>query len=104
MKMVVAVIRPERLQAVKDALEEASIDAMTITDVRGRGQQRGLTFSNRVGTIKVDEIEKTKVEMVVEDSQLKACIEAVKSGARTGKMGDGRIFVLPVEQSIRIRD
>ncbi len=104
MKMVVAVIRPERLQAVKDALEEAGIDAMTITDVRGRGQQRGLVFSNRVGTIKVDEIEKTKVEMVVEDPQLKVCIDAVKSGARTGRMGDGRIFVLPVEQSIRIRD
>ena len=102
--MVVAVIRPERLQAVKDALEEAGIDAMTSTDVRGRGQQCGLTFSNRVGTIKVDEIEKTKVEMVVEDSQLKACVEAVKGAARTGRMGDGRIFVLPVEQSIRIRD
>ncbi len=104
MKMVMAVIRTDRLQAVKDALEDAGIGAMTITDVRGRGQQHGLTFSNRVGTIKVDEIEKTKVETVVEDSQVKAAIEAIKEGAKTGKMGDGRIFVIPVEQSIRIRD
>ena len=104
MKMIMAVIRPERLQAVKDALESAGIDAMTITDVRGRGQQRGLTFSNRVGTIRVDEIEKTKIETVVEDSQEEAAIEAIKSGAKTGRMGDGRIFVIPVERSVRIRD
>ncbi len=104
MKMIVAVIRPERLQAVKDALKGSGINALTITDVRGRGQQSGITFSNRVGTIVIDEIEKTKVEVVVEDSEEKAAIEAIKGAAKTGHEGDGRIFVLPVEKSIRIRD
>ncbi len=104
MKMIVAVFRPEKLQAVKDTLKESGINAMTITDVRGRGQQSGLTFSNRVGTIIIDEIEKVKVEVVVEDSEEKIAIDAIKSAARTGHEGDGRIFVVPVEKSIRIRD
>jgi len=104
MKMIVAVIRPEKLQAVKDTLKESGINALTITDVRGRGQQSGLTFTNRVGTIIIDEIEKIKIEVVVEDSEEKITIDAIKSAARTGHKGDGRIFVLPVEKSIRIRD
>ncbi len=104
MKMVIAVIRPEKLQAVKDALKESGINAMTITDVRGRGQQSGLSFSTRVGTIIVDEIEKIKIVVVVEDSEEKTTIDAIKNAARTGHEGDGRIFVLPVEKSIRIRD
>lgn len=104
MKMIVAVFRPERLQAVKDSLKEAGIKAMTITDVRGRGQQSGLVFSNRVGTITIDEIEKVKVEVVVEDQEEKKAIDAIRGAARTGHEGDGRIFVIPVESSIRIRD
>ncbi len=104
MKMIVAVFRPEKLQAVKDSLKEAGIKAMTITDVRGRGQQSGIVFSNRVGTTTTDEIEKTKVEVVVEDSEEKLTIDAIRSAARTGHEGDGRIFVIPVEKSIRIRD
>ena len=99
-----AVIRPERLQNVKDALKDIGINAMTITDVRGRGQQSGLHFSNRVGTIVVDEIEKTKIEVVVEDDQMGATIDAIRTTACTGHMGDGRIFVMPVEMSVRIRD
>ncbi len=104
MKMIVAVFRPEKLQAVKDALKESGICAMTITNVRGRGQQSGLKFSTRVGTIVIDEIEKVKVEVVIEDSEEEKAINAVKSAARTGHEGDGRIFVVPVEKSIRIRD
>jgi len=104
MKMIMAVIRPERLQHVKDALKDMGINAMTITDVRGRGQQSGLHFTNRVGTIVVDEIEKTKIEIVVDDTQTEATIDAVRNAACTGHMGDGRIFVMPVEMSIRIRD
>ncbi len=104
MKMIVAVFRPEKLQAVKDTLKESGINAMTITDVRGRGQQSGLKFSNRVGTIIIDEIEKVKVEVVVDDSEEKIAIDAIRSAARTGREGDGRIFVVPVEKSIRIRD
>ena len=104
MKMIMAVIRPERLQNVKDALKDIGVNAMTITDVRGRGQQSGLKFSNRVGTFVVDEIEKTKIEIVVDDEQKDVAIAAIKTAASTGHMGDGRIFVIPVEESIRIRE
>ena len=104
MKMIMAVIRPERLQPVKDALKEVGINAMTITDVRGRGQQSGLKFSNRVGTFVVDELEKTKIEIVIEDEQKDDAIKAIRAAAATGHMGDGRIFVMPVEKSIRIRE
>ena len=104
MKMIMAVIRPERLQNVKDALKDMGVNAMTITDVRGRGQQSGLKFSNRVGTFVVDEIEKTKIEIVVDDEQKDGAIAAIKTAASTGHMGDGRIFVIPVEESIRIRE
>ena len=104
MKMIMAIIRPERLQPVKDALKEVGINAMTITDVRGRGQQSGLKFSNRVGTFIVDEIEKTKIEIVIEDGQEEDAINVIRKAASTGHMGDGRIFVMPVERSIRIRE
>ena len=104
MKMIMAVIRPERLQNVKDALKDIGVNAMTITDVRGRGQQSGLKFSNRVGTFVVDEIEKTKIEIVVDDEKKDAAITVIKTAASTGHMGDGRIFVIPVEESIRIRE
>ena len=104
MKMIMAVIRPERLQHVKDALKDVGINAMTITDVRGRGQQSGLKFSNRVGTFVVDELEKTKIEIVIEDEQKDDAIKAIRAAAATGHMGDGRIFVMPVEKSIRIRE
>ena len=104
MKMIMAVIRPERLQQVKDALKEIGINAMTITDVRGRGQQSGIKFSNRVGTFVVDELEKTKIEIVVNDELVQIVIDAIRGSACTGHMGDGRIFVMPVEISVRIRD
>ena len=104
MKMIMAVIRPERLQNVKDALKEVGINAMTITDVRGRGQQSGLKFSTRVGTFVVDEIETTKIEIVIEDEQKEDAIKAIRAAAATGHMGDGRIFVMPVEEDIRIRE
>ena len=104
MKMIMAVIRPERLQPVKDALKDIGINAMTITDVRGRGQQSGITFTNRVGSILIDEIEKTKIEIVVDDEKMDTAIQAIRDAAATGHMGDGRIFVMPVEMSVRIRD
>ena len=104
MKMIMAVIRPERLKTVKDALKDIGINAMTITDVRGRGQQSGIAFSNRVGTFVVDELQKTKIEIVVEDDRAQTTVDAIRGAACTGHMGDGRIFVMPVEMSIRIRD
>lgn len=104
MKMVMAIVRPERLQCVKDALKEIGICGMTITHVTGRGEQMGLVFTNRVGEFIIDEIEKVKIESVVEDDQLDAVIAAIKRVADTGHPGDGRIFVIPVEESIRIRE
>lgn len=103
MKMVMAVIRPERLQCVKDAMRDIGINGMTITHVTGRGEQMGLRFTNRVGEFVVDEIEKVKIESVVEDSDVDRVIETIRRVAETGNPGDGRIFVIPVERSIRIR-
>ena len=103
MKMVMAVIRPELLQCVKDAMRDIGINGMTITHVTGRGEQMGLRFTNRVGEFVVDEIEKVKIESVVDDSDVDRVIETIRRVAETGNPGDGRIFVIPVERSIRIR-
>lgn len=103
MKMVVAIIRPERLQCVKDALKDAGINGMTITHVTGRGEQSGLVFTNRVGTFVVDEIEKVKVECVVDDNDEDVVVDTIRTSAETGSPGDGRIFIIPVERSVRIR-
>ncbi len=103
MKLVMAVIRPERLQCVKDALRDIGINGMTITHVTGRGEQMGLTFTTRVGEFVVDEIEKVKVESVVEDQDVERTVDTIRRFAETGSPGDGRIFIIPVERSIRIR-
>ncbi len=103
MKMIVAVIRPERLQCVKDGLRDIGVNGMTITHVTGRGEQMGLTFTTRVGEFVVDEIEKVKIESVVDDDEAEKVIATIKKFSETGNPGDGRIFVIPVEQSIRIR-
>lgn len=103
MKMIVAVIRPEKLQAVKDGLTMAGVHGMTITDVRGRGEQSGIRISTRVGAMVIDELDKVRVEAVVEDDMEQPCVDAIIGAAETGHCGDGRIFVLPVERSIRIR-
>ena len=103
MKLVMAVIRPERLQCVKDALRDIGINGMTITHVTGRGEQMGLKFTNRVGEFVIDEIEKVKVEVVIDDADLDRVIQTIRRSSETGNPGDGRIFVIPVEQSIRIR-
>ena len=103
MKMVMAVIRPERLQCVKDALKDIGVSGMTITHVTGRGEQMGLKFTTRVGEFVVDEIEKVKIEVVIDDEDLDRVITTIRRFSETGNPGDGRIFVIPVEQSIRIR-
>ena len=105
MKMVVAIVRPERLQCVKDALRDHGINGMTITHVTGRGEQMGLKFTNRVGEFMIDEIEKVKIEIVVEDDSKVPCvIDTICQAAKTGRHGDGRIFVLPVESAVRISE
>ena len=103
MKMIMAVIRPERLQCVKDGLKNIGVNGMTITHVTGRGEQMGLRFTTRVGEFVVDEIEKVKLEIVVDDEKIEDVIATVKRSAETGNPGDGRIFVIPVERSIKIR-
>lgn len=103
MKMVIAIIRPEKLQCVKDGLKEIGVNGMTVSHVTGRGEQMGLRFTTRVGEFIVDEIEKVKVEAVIEDEELDKVIATVKELAETGSPGDGRIFVVPVEQSVKIR-
>ena len=103
MKMIVAIIRPEKLAAVKKGLSEVGVEGVTITDVRGHGSQSGITITTRVGSTVIDEIEKTKIETVVEDELEQPCIDAIIAAANTGHFGDGRIFVMPVERSIRVR-
>ncbi|MBQ7979947.1 MAG: P-II family nitrogen regulator [Candidatus Methanomethylophilaceae archaeon] len=104
MKLITAVIRPEKCQAVKDALKDLGINGMTITHVYGRGRQGGVKFTTRAGEIIIDELEKTKIEIVVEDdSQVDSAIDAIVKAAQTGRPGDGRLMVTPVERFIRIR-
>ena len=103
MKMIVAVIRPERLQVVKDGLSDIGVCGMTITHVTGRGKQRGLVFTTRVGEFIVDEMEKVKLEIVVDDGQVEGVVASIRGNADTGHPGDGRIFIMPVLESIRIR-
>ena len=104
MKLITAVIRPEKCQAVKDALKEIGINGMTITHVFGRGSQAGLKFTTRAGEIIIDELEKTKIEIVIEDdAMLDKTIDTIVKAAQTGKPGDGRLIVTPVERFVRIR-
>ena len=103
MKMVVAVIRPEKLESVKKALEAKGFVAMTVTEVKGRGEQKGITLQFRGRTMEVDLLSKVKIEMVVRDEDVDAVIDTIVKNARTGRYGDGKIFVLPVEKSVRIR-
>jgi nitrogen regulatory protein P-II 1 len=103
MKMVKAIIKPERLDFVKKALEEKGFNGMTITEVKGRGEQKGITLEYRGGLMTVDLLPKIQIEIVVRDSDIDILISTLTESARTGKIGDGKIFVLPVEKSIRIR-
>ncbi len=103
MKLITAVIRPEKCQAVKDALRDIGVNGMTITHVFGRGSQAGIKFITRAGDIIVDELEKTKIETVVDDEIVDKAIDAIIAAAQTGKPGDGRLIVTPVERFVRIR-
>ena len=103
MKMVVAIIRPEKLEDVKKALEEKGFIAMTVTEVKGRGEQKGIKLQFRGRTMEVDLLQKVKIEMVVKDEDVDTVIDTIVKSARTGRYGDGKIFVLPIEKSVRIR-
>jgi len=103
MKKIEAIIREERLDAVKKALEEMGLIGMTVTEVSGRGQQKGIPLQWRVGEYRVDFLPKLKVEIVCHDDDCEAALEAIKVAAKTGRIGDGKIFVLPVEAAYRVR-
>ena len=103
MKKIEAIIREERLDAVKKALEEMGLIGMTVTEVSGRGQQKGIPLQWRVGEYRVDFLPKLKVEVVCHDDDCKAAVEAIMKSAKTGRIGDGKIFVLPVDSAHRIR-
>ena len=103
MKKIEAIIRPERLEQVKKALEEKGFVAMTIIDVLGRGEQKGIKLQYRGGTMEVDLLPKLKLEIFVHDADAKSVIKTICDAGRTGKFGDGRIFVSPVEISGKVR-
>jgi nitrogen regulatory protein P-II 1 len=103
MMKIEAIIKPERLEFVKKALEDQKIFGMTITDVKGRGDQKGIVLEYRGRKIEVDLIPKCKVEIVVKDDDTDRITGIIMNAARTGKIGDGRIFVSPVTRSIRVR-
>ena len=103
MKKIEAIIREEKLDAVKAALEGYGYFGMTVTAVSGRGRQGGLTLQWRVGEYKVDLLPKIKVEVVVLDGDVARILNAITTSARTGEMGDGKIFVMPVENAVRVR-
>jgi nitrogen regulatory protein P-II 1 len=103
MKMVKAIVRPERLEFVKKALENQGQYGMTVMPVEGRGDQKGISLQYRGGAITVDLIPKVQIEVVIKDADVDKVITAICEGAKTGKIGDGRIFILPVERSIKVR-
>ena len=103
MKKIEAIIREERLEAVKRALEENSYFGMTISEVSGRGRQKGIPLQWRVGEYRVDLLPKLKIELVVLDEDVPTAIDAITRNAKTGEIGDGKIFVLPVEGVVRVR-
>ncbi|MBU0500906.1 MAG: P-II family nitrogen regulator [Gammaproteobacteria bacterium] len=103
MKKVDAIIKPFKLDDVREALSAVGISGMTATEVKGFGRQKGHTELYRGAEYVVDFLPKVKIEIVVNDDQLDQCIEAITNGARTGKIGDGKIFVTPVDRVVRIR-
>ncbi|MEW9798754.1 P-II family nitrogen regulator [Alteromonas sp. CYL-A6] len=103
MKKIEAIIKPFKMDDVREALAEVGIAGMTVTEVKGFGRQKGHTELYRGAEYQVDFLPKIKIELVLDDDRVDAAIEAIASSAKTGKIGDGKIFVYPVERAIRIR-
>lgn len=103
MKLVTAIIKPFRLDDVRNALSEVGVNGMTVTEVKGFGRQRGHTELYRGAEYVVDFLPKSKVEVAVADELVERVIEAISTAARTGKVGDGKIFVVDLDQALRIR-
>jgi nitrogen regulatory protein P-II 1 len=103
MQKVEAIIRPEALQGVQDALDQLGVSGLTVTEVVGCGRQKGYTEQYRGARVNISLLRKIKVEAVVPDEIVEPAIDAIVTGARTGEEGDGRVFVSPISQAIRIR-
>jgi len=103
MKLIKAIIKPFKLDDVREALSEVGIQGITVSEVKGFGRQKGHTELYRGAEYKVDFLPKVKIETVVSDGDVDKVVEAIRNAANTGKIGDGKIFVLPIEQAIRIR-
>ncbi|MCS6878915.1 MAG: P-II family nitrogen regulator [Geminicoccaceae bacterium] len=103
MKKIEAVIKPFKLDEVKEALQEIGLKGMTVTEVKGFGRQKGHTELYRGAEYVVDFLPKVKIEVVVEDSLVERAVEAIQQAARTDRIGDGKIFIIPIEDAIRIR-
>jgi nitrogen regulatory protein P-II 1 len=103
MKMVQAVIRPEKLDVVMKNLEERGFIAITILEVKGRGEQKGITLEYRGKKMEVDLLPKVKLELVVRDEDVEGVTGIIRAASKTGKVGDGKIFIIPVEKMMRVR-
>ena len=103
MKLITAVIKPFKLEEVKDALAAVGVEGMTVTEVKGFGRQKGHTEIYRGSEYTVDFLPKVKIEVAVADEIVGLVVAALVKGARTGKIGDGKVFVLPLEEDVRIR-
>ena len=103
MKLIIAIIKPFKLEEVKDALSAIGIEGMTVTEVKGFGRQKGHTEIYRGSEYTVDFLPKVKIEIVVTDELVAKAIDAIGKAAKTGKIGDGKVFVLPIEEAVRIR-
>ena len=103
MKLITAIIKPFKLDDVREALSEVGVQGMTVTEVKGFGRQKGHTELYRGAEYVVDFLPKVKIEVVIEDSMSDQVIEAIKTAAQTGRIGDGKIFVTTIDEAIRIR-
>lgn len=103
MKMICAIIRPHRLQEVKQALSDAGVVGLTVTDVRGAGRQKGQVERYRGTEYSIDLLPKIKLEIAAQDDQVEAIIQKIMDAARTGEIGDGKIFISPIVDCMRIR-
>ena len=103
MKLVTAIVKPFKLDEVREALAELGVNGLTVTEVKGFGRQKGHTELYRGAEYVVDFLPKVKIEAAVPDDLLEQCLEAIQKSARTGKIDDGKIFVFDIEQAIRIR-
>jgi nitrogen regulatory protein P-II 1 len=103
MKKIEAIIKPFKLDEVKEALHEVGLQGLTVTEAKGFGRQKGHTELYRGAEYVVDFLPKVKIELVVDDNLVDRAVQAIQDAARTGRIGDGKIFILPVEDAIRIR-